>query len=61
MLRENFYYRTATLLGLAEQHGLEAQLVDDWHDPWDHQPKIRVTRRAVRDEPRQRSISPARL
>jgi hypothetical protein len=27
-----------------EQHGLRTRLLDDWHDPWDHQPKVRVTR-----------------
>ena len=45
--REDFYYRPATLLRLAGQHGLDARLLDDWHDPWDHQPKMRVTHRAV--------------
>jgi SAM-dependent methyltransferase len=43
VLREDFYYRPATLLALAERHGLKARLLDDWHDPWDHQPKIRIT------------------
>lgn len=45
VLREDFYYRPATLLALAERHGLAARLLDDWQDPWDHQPKIRITRR----------------
>jgi SAM-dependent methyltransferase len=43
--REDYYYRTQTLLALADRHGLAARLMDDWCDPWDHQPKIRVTRR----------------
>lgn len=42
--REDFYYRTETLLELARKYGLGAQLMDDWHDPFDHQPKIRLTR-----------------
>jgi hypothetical protein len=46
-LGEDFYYRPATLLALAEQHGLAAQLLDDWNDPWDHQPKIRLTRKPI--------------
>ncbi len=41
---EDFYYRTQTLIGLAAKHGLGARLMDDWLDPWDKQPKIRVTR-----------------
>ena len=44
--REDFYYRPETLLAMAERHGLNAQMLDDWHDPWDHQPKMRLTRRA---------------
>ena len=40
---EDFYYRTETLAGLAAKHGLTARLMDDWVDPWDKQPKIRVT------------------
>lgn len=42
--REDFYYRTDTLIGLADRHGLAARLMRDWVDPWDHQPKIRLTR-----------------
>ena len=41
--QEDFYYRPATLLALAGRHGLQARILDDWHDPWDHQPKIRLT------------------
>ena len=44
VLREDFYYRPETLFALAAQHGLQTQLLDDWYDPWDHQPKIRLTR-----------------
>jgi SAM-dependent methyltransferase len=44
--REDFYYRPVTLFVLAERHGLSAQLLGDWDDPWDHQPKMRITRRA---------------
>ena len=42
--REDFYYRPETLSrwpsGMAR-----SPMLDDWHDPWDHQPKMRVTRR----------------
>jgi SAM-dependent methyltransferase len=41
--REDFYYPTDTLIGLAERYGLAARLMDDWLDPWDKQPKIRIT------------------
>jgi SAM-dependent methyltransferase len=41
--REDFYYRTQTLTALAGRYGLAAQLMDDWVDPWDAQPKLRVT------------------
>lgn len=44
--REDFYYRTETLIGLAAKYGLTARLMDDWLDPWDKQPKIRITRNA---------------
>ncbi len=40
---EDFYYRAETLIRLAAQHGLSARLMDDWLDPWDEQPKIRIT------------------
>jgi len=43
VLREDFYYRTQTLVSTETDLGLAARLMDDWHDPWDHQPKIRVT------------------
>ena len=46
---EDFYYRTETLIGLAAKHGLAARLMDDWLDPWDHQPKIRITMAPVQN------------
>jgi SAM-dependent methyltransferase len=49
--REDFYYHPDTLLALARRHGLDAHLLDDWHDPWDHQPKIRITHRAAARPP----------
>ena len=44
VLREDFYYRTETLERLARRYGFRAQLMDDWDDPWDFQPKMRLTR-----------------
>ena len=41
--REDFYYQTETLTGLAASYGLVARLMDDWLDPWDSQPKIRLS------------------
>jgi SAM-dependent methyltransferase len=41
---EDFYYRTGTLTSLASRYGLTARLMEDWLDPWDKQPKIRITR-----------------
>ena len=40
---EDFYYRAETLIRLAARHGLSARLMDDWLDPWDEQPKVRIT------------------
>src|ERR1700733_4244494 len=45
VLREDFYYRTRTLTGLAERHGLEATFMADWETLPHDQSKIRVTRR----------------
>ena len=45
VLREDFYYRTETLLALAERHGLAARFMDDWETRPHKQSKIRVTRR----------------
>lgn len=44
VLRENFYYRTETLVGLARSHGLDARFMDDWERLPHNQSKIRVTR-----------------
>ncbi len=32
VLREDFYYRTETLLALADAHGLDAELLEDWEE-----------------------------
>ncbi len=45
VLREDFYYRAETLIGLAGSHGLNAQLMEDWQRLGHPQAKIRVTRR----------------
>ncbi|MFD6874661.1 MULTISPECIES: class I SAM-dependent methyltransferase [unclassified Streptomyces] len=43
VLREDFYYRTETLIGLAARHGLAARFMDDWETRPHGQSKIRVT------------------
>ncbi|KOV60508.1 class I SAM-dependent methyltransferase [Streptomyces sp. MMG1121] len=43
VLREDFYYRTETLVSLAEKHGLHARFMDDWEALGHGQSKIRVT------------------
>jgi SAM-dependent methyltransferase len=43
VLREDFYYRTETLIALAEKHGLAARFMDDWDKLPHGQSKIRVT------------------
>ena len=43
MLREDFYYRTETLVALAAQHGLKAHFMDDWEQLPHGQSKLRVT------------------
>ncbi|MBR8639511.1 class I SAM-dependent methyltransferase [Streptomyces tuirus] len=48
VLREDFYYRTATLTGLAAEHGLDARFMDDWERLPHRQSKIRVTATADR-------------
>ncbi|MGH8774169.1 MAG: class I SAM-dependent methyltransferase [Jiangellaceae bacterium] len=45
VLNEDFYYRTETLVHLAESHGLNARCMDDWESRPHKQSKIRVTRR----------------
>ena len=47
VLREDFYYRTSTLVALAERHGLAARFMEDWETRKHGQSKIRVTHRAV--------------
>ncbi|MEU6084777.1 class I SAM-dependent methyltransferase [Streptomyces sp. NPDC047108] len=44
VLREDFYYRTETLLDLARQRGLYAQFMTDWERRPHGQSKIRVSR-----------------
>jgi SAM-dependent methyltransferase len=46
VLREDFYYRTETLIDLARRHGLEAEFMADWEETGHHQSKIRVTKPA---------------
>jgi hypothetical protein len=48
VLREDFYYRTETLLALADTRGLDAELMQDWEELPHPQSKIRVTRRPGR-------------
>ncbi|MEV6654542.1 methyltransferase [Streptomyces sp. NPDC051219] len=43
VLREDFYYRTETLVELANTHGLTARLMEDWEQLPHRQSKIRVT------------------
>lgn len=43
VLREDFYYRTETLVALATSHGLTARPMDDWEELPHKQSKIRVT------------------
>ena len=44
VLREDFYYRTQTLLDLAARYGLQGRYLDDWAQTGHHQSKIRLTR-----------------
>jgi SAM-dependent methyltransferase len=46
VLREDFYYRTQTLIDLARRHGLEAEYMADWEQTGHEQSKIRVTKPA---------------
>ncbi len=43
VLREDFYYRTETLVALAERHGLRARFQDDWEKLPHGQSKLRVS------------------
>lgn len=42
VLREDFYYRTRTLVDLAARHGLRASFMEDWERRGHGQSKIRV-------------------
>jgi SAM-dependent methyltransferase len=46
VLREDFYYRTETLIALAGKYGLAGQYMTDWEETGHEQSKIRVTRPA---------------
>lgn len=43
VLREDFYYRTETLLALAARHGLAGQFMDDWEELPHQQSKLRLS------------------
>ncbi|MBP0459363.1 class I SAM-dependent methyltransferase [Streptomyces montanisoli] len=43
VLREDFYYRTETLIALAEKRGLHGRFMDDWETREHGQSKIRVS------------------
>jgi SAM-dependent methyltransferase len=43
VLREDFYYRTETLVAMAARHGLTARFMDDWEKLGHPQSKMRVT------------------
>lgn len=45
VLKEDFYYRTETLVAVAERHGLAARLMEDWEQSSHRQSKLRVTHR----------------
>ncbi len=44
VLREDFYYRTETLVALAERYGLTGQFMTDWEELPHQQSKLRITR-----------------
>jgi hypothetical protein len=44
-LREDFYYRTETLIAAAERHGFTAAFMADWEQLRHIQSTIRLTRR----------------
>lgn len=49
VLREDFYYRTETLVNLARKHGLHARFMADWETRPHGQSKIRVSRAPLPD------------
>ncbi|MHB9861639.1 class I SAM-dependent methyltransferase [Streptomyces sp. YIM S03343] len=60
VLHEDFYYRTETLISLAEQHGLTARFMDDWEKRPHGQSKIRVTHPESAQRHRPRGVRHAR-
>jgi SAM-dependent methyltransferase len=44
VLREDFYYRTETLVALAVRHGLTGQFMKDWEELPHPQSRLRITR-----------------
>jgi SAM-dependent methyltransferase len=46
VLREDFYYRTETLIALAARHGLAGEFMTDWEELPHAQSKLRLTRSA---------------
>jgi hypothetical protein len=46
VLREDFYYRTETLVALAGRYGLSARFMTDWEKLPHQQSKLRITRPA---------------
>jgi len=51
VLREDFYYRTETLIALAASRDLTATFMPDWDATGHAQSKIRVTRHGTTDSP----------
>lgn len=49
VLREDFYYRTDSLISLAHRHGLHARFMADWETRPHGQSKIRVSRSPLPD------------
>jgi hypothetical protein len=45
VMREDFYYRTETLIELAGKHGFTATFMEDWEKGPHKQSKLRLTRR----------------
>ncbi|ALV39183.1 class I SAM-dependent methyltransferase [Streptomyces sp. CdTB01] len=51
VLREDFYYRTETLVELARNHGFTARLMNDWEYLPHKQSKLRITRSTRSTDP----------
>lgn len=58
VLREDFYYRTETLTGLAARHGLRARFMEDWERLGHGQSKIRVTAEPATPSPHRSGTGP---